>query len=237
MASLQTWLSTRLLTRSWCGPLLGVLGVLCLLPFAAEAQLQVEPHPNSRFWIHGDATVRNFTCVVNRVEGKAQFPTAPDSVPTTADDDQTTVVVDVPVQAVDCGNSRMTSDLQETLKMDEHPKIRFELVHATMGGRTDTSAQWRRVDALGPLTIAGTKRLTRLQAAAQALGDRHFRLRGCLPIRMTYFKIDPPTKAFGLIKVKNRVEVRFDLFTQPSSATHSSTFDTVSFSNPPSCDE
>ncbi len=218
--------------------LLGLLGfVLLSVPEITNAQLRLTPHSNSRFWIQGDATVRKFTCVIDRIEGTARLPATSDSIPTETDDEDTKVVVRVPVEAVDCGNSRMTRDLQETLKMDEHPEIRFELVHATMGGHTDTSAQWQRVDALGPLTVAGTKRLTRLQAAAYAFDEEHFRLRGCLPIRMTYFNIDPPTKAFGLIKVKNRVEVQFDLLTRPASSETSTALDTLSLTDPPSCNE
>ncbi|MFB6097875.1 MAG: YceI family protein, partial [Salinibacter sp.] len=139
----------------------------------------MEPHPNSRFWIHGNATIRTFTCAVTKVGGQARLPAPRDTLAKEVDAEQTTVVVRVPVRAVDCGNSRMTRDLQEALKMKQHPEIHFELVHATVGARTDTSAQWRRVEALGPLTIAGTKRLIRLQAAARAYDDEHFRLRGC----------------------------------------------------------
>lgn len=236
--SLLTWLSSGRWMRLPPPSFFAMLGVLCLLlPAGAEAQLHITPHPNSKFWIHGNATVRNFTCVVDRVEGEARLPRAPDTISTASSESSTQVAVQVPVEAVDCGNSRMTEDLQETLQMKEHPEIRFELIHATMGAQTDTSAQWRRVDAVGPLTIAGTKRLIRLGAAARALDENHFRLRGCLPVRMTYFNIEPPTKAFGLIKVKNRVEVQFDLLARTTSTDQTSPFDTLSLNNPPSCDE
>lgn len=234
----SSWCFSFALTFQRATLLLGLLGlVLSVQPFSADAQTRLTPHPNSRFWIQGEATTHSFTCVVNRVEGMALLPTEADSVSTTGDEAQTKVIVRVPVRAVECGNDRMTRDLQETLEMEEHPEIRFELVHGTMGEPADTAAAWRRVDALGPLTIAGTKRLTRLHAAARAFDDDHFRIRGCLPIRMTYFGIEPPTKAFGLIKVKNRVEVQFDLLAQTDTPETSSPFDTLSLTNSPSCDE
>lgn len=214
---------------------LAVAGPL-LLPTAAGAQHRLTPHPDSRFWIQGDATVRDFTCVATGIEGSAVLPGAEDSI-SAEGSAQTNVEVEVPIKGIDCGNSRMTSDLQETLDMEDHPKIRFELVHATMGGRTDTSTQWRRVDALGPLTVAGKKRLTKLDAAARALDDSHFRIRGCLPIRMTYFGIEPPSKAFGLIKVKNRVHVQYDLLAEVASAESPAPLDTISHNSPPSCND
>lgn len=232
------WCCAQVSTSPSLRTTLGVLGLgILLLPSGATAQLELRPHENSRFWIQGEATTHDFTCVVDEVEGRAQVPVSTDSLRTNAEEAYPEVVVRVPIRAVDCGNSRMTRDLQETLEMQEHPEIRFELVHATMGAHADTSDQWQRVEALGPLTISGMKRLTRLHAAVRAYDDEHFRIRGCLPIRMTYFGIEPPTKAFGLIRVKNRVEVQFDLLANTTSAPDASPFDTISLTNPPPCDE
>jgi polyisoprenoid-binding protein YceI len=234
-------------------PLLSVLELILVLGLAlfvlagsraAHAQTarhetagkELRVHPKSQFWIQGEASSIDFTCAVTSVEGHAALPPARGSVPTSADrEDQTEVVVTVPVRAFDCGNSRMTRDLQDALKMEEHPKIRFELIHATVKTALDTSAQWRRVEVLGALTIAGTKRLTRLSAAGRALDANHFRVRGCHPIRMTYYNIDPPTKAFGLIKVQNEVDVQFDLLAVAEAADRSNPFSSVPLAEAPSC--
>jgi hypothetical protein len=141
----------------------------------------------------------------------------------------------VPVQAFDCGKKQMTQDLQEALKMDAHPSIRFELIHATVKSPIDTSDQWRRVEVLGALTIAGTKRLTRLSALGRAIDAERFRVRGCHPVRMTYFNIEPPTKAFGLIKVDNRVEVQFDLLAVAADTDRTTPFSSVPLAEAPSC--
>lgn len=202
----------------------------------AEAQpLSLELHSLSRFWIQGQATTHNFTCRVERVKGRARLPSLSGG-PDENEEIQAEVVVRVPVEAFDCGNDRMTSDLQEALKMEEHPEIRFELVHATVGGELDSSRRWRSVEALGTLTIAGKKRLTRPSVAGRALDEEHFRIRGCMPIRMTYYGIEPPTKAFGLIRVKNRVEVQFDLFAHTKGNRSRSLFDTRATGDPPACD-
>jgi len=192
-------------------------------------------HTDSQFWIEGQASSINFTCKVNRVEGAAELPTTRTALSSSSEERKTEVVVRVPVQAFDCGNSRMTKDLQGALKMEEHPKIKFELVHATVGTPLDTTGTWRTVNVLGALTIAGTKRLINLEAAGHALDKHRFRVRGCKPIRMTYFNIEPPTKAFGLIKVKNQVEVQFDLLAYAPQETSGSPFRVVSVDESPSC--
>jgi hypothetical protein len=52
---------------------------------------------------------------------------------------------------------------------------------------------------------------------------------------MTYFNIDPPTKAFGLIRVKNEVEVQFDLLAVAEAANRSNPFSSIPLAEAPSC--
>lgn len=230
-----------------CGRCLGLVIVGLLLfgggvPEAGGQGVPVQVHPDSRFWIQGEATTHGFTCVVERVEGEATLPPTREPVSaakgrSSQDEQQTEALVRVPVKAFDCGNSRMTRDLKETLQMEEHPTIRLELVHATVGEPVPGRAEWHRIEVLGTLTIAGKKRLRRIQLTGRAIDDKRFRIRGCHAIRMTYFGIDPPTKALGLIEVKNRVEVQFDLRAHASSLDPQGAFDAISLTDRsrPSC--
>lgn len=212
----------------------GLLLFVSVFQTASAQTARLTVHPKSQFWIQGEATTHTFTCSVEQVDGEAAIPSTR-STPTATDEEQTEVTVEVPVKAFDCGNNRMTRDLQETLKMEKHPKIRFELVHATVTSTVDTAAHWRQIEVLGALTIAGKKRLTRLQATGRALDENRFRVRGCHPVRMTYYGIEPPTKALGLIKVKNRVEVQFDLLAHTQEVDRASPFDSVSPTEAPTC--
>lgn len=213
------------------------MGLLGSPSVAIGQSIQLTVHPKSQFWIQGRATTHTFTCEVNQVEGRATLVADQDSGSASTQESGTNVVVEVPVKAFDCGRDGMTRDLQETLKMNDHPRISFELVHATVTGRADSSEQWRRIEVLGTLTIAGTKRLTRFHVVARSLGNDDFRVRGCHPIRMTYYNIEPPTKALGLIKVKNRVEVQFDLLAHSPENGSLSPFDSVTISEAPTCDD
>ncbi len=214
-----------------------LLGSGRLSSVAAQGK-QVSVHPDSQFWIQGEATTHDFTCQVQTVQGEATLPPVKEALSSktrSSEDEQTSVRVRVPVRAFDCGRRRMTEDLQETLKMEEHPQIRFELVHASVGAPTDTSGRWREIRVLGTLTIAGKKRLINLEAKGHAIDENRFRVRGCRPIRMTDFNIDPPTKAFGLIKVKDRVEVQFDLFAHAQTIDSTASFKRVSVDGRPTC--
>lgn len=232
--------------RSWrscflfCVLIVMSVGVGSVLPtYAQERALTV--HSASRFWIQGEATTHNFTCRVNVVEGRATLPperaarSSVDGQSLRDEGQQPEVIVRVPVRAFDCGRRRMTDDLQETLEMEAHPEIRFELVHARVGAPTDAAGTWRAIRVLGTLTIAGTKRLVNLEAKGHAIDENRFRVRGCRLIRMTDFSIEPPTKAFGLVKVKDRVVVQFDLFAHVPSETSGAPFETVPVEDAPSC--
>lgn len=221
----------------------GLIGLLLLAaPSSATAQTQLAPHPSTRFWIHGEATTHNFTCEVDEVKGSAQLPAPLDTirpVSHTPEQDKTAAEVNVriPIRAFECGNSRMTRDLQETLEMEQHPEIRFSLSDATLESSGDSSKAWSKIEVLGQLTISGTERLVRINTGARPLGNERYQVRGCLPVKMTYFGIEPPTKAFGLIRVKNEIRVQFDLIAETTSAR---TFPSTSVSprtNPPPCDE
>ncbi len=205
---------------------------------AQERTLAV--HSASRFWIQGEATTHDFTCSVNEVKGMATLPgrstvSSAEHRSSQGKERQPEVSVRVPVQAFDCGRRRMTEDLQETLEIEEHPEIRFELVHASVGAPTDTSDQWRAIRVLGTLTIAGTKRLVNLKARGHALDENRFRVRGCRAIKMTDFNIEPPIKFFGLVKVKDRVEVQFDLLAHMPNETSAFPFEEVSIEHAPAC--
>ena len=228
-------LTPRGLAR-WLLVVLGVFGMIGVPTASAQTQhKRLTVHPKSQFWIQGKATTHSFTCQVETVNGTAQLRVPQNSIPKEAKDEQTTVVVDVPVRSFDCGNRMMTKDLKETLKMEEHPNIHFELIDARVGAPVDTSEQWRPVEVLGALTVAGKKRVTNLSALGRAIDENRFRIRGCHPLRMTDFNIEPPTKAFGLIKVKDRIEVQFDLLAHTTGPEQTSPFETMTIAEAPSC--
>ena len=228
-------LAPKCLAR-WLIVVLAVLGMTGVPTASAQSShKRLTVHSKSQFWIQGKATTHSFTCQVETVDGTAQLPAAQNSIPKETKDEQTTVNVSVPVRSFDCGNRVMTKDLKETLKMETHPNIRFELIDARVGTPVDTSKQWRPVEVLGALTVAGTKRVTSLSALGRAIDENRFRIRGCHPLRMTHFNIEPPTKAFGLIKVKDRIEVQFDLLAHTTGLERTSPFGTRTITEAPSC--
>lgn len=231
-------LPVPLLSRSvfWVTGLLVALQVAVLAhPFAAYGQPSaLELTHQSRFWIEGSSSVNRFTCHVDVVEGGGSLPESPASSTAAETVPGDSVKLTIPVQRFDCGKDRMTEDLKETLQADEHPTIRFRLHSASVLAPPDTAGGWYRIEALGHLTIAGTTRLIRTDAYGRALHDGLYELRGCKPLHMTYFGIEPPTKFLGVVKVHDRIVVHFGLVAQPPDQPDPSV-SALTFTKPASC--
>ncbi|MFV1980958.1 MAG: hypothetical protein ACC655_07385 [Rhodothermia bacterium] len=172
----------------------------------ATAQERIHVAPESRIWIEGRSNVKGFSCTTEAVEGFGVVPT------TNTKDNRLSAVVTVAVDQFDCGRQGMTKDLQKALKASEYPEIRYELdsvvVSATEPGETTYA-----VSAHGRLSLAGQERQTRVDALAELTSGAGYRVTGNLPLLMTDFGVKPPRKALGLIRVRDRIVVHFDIVT------------------------
>lgn len=189
----------------------------------------------SSFWINGTTTVNAFTCRVEDVRGSGRVPHVPASdVPVSLEQSPS---LDVPVRQFDCGNKRMSKDLREALHAETHPTIQFRLDKVERITRpADPSHDWYRLDVVGALTIAGTERRVQISAWGRPVAGEVYRVSGCKELQMTAFGIDPPTKFLSLIKVRNDIEVHFDLLVETRQTT-SSALASHSLSNPPQCQD
>lgn len=213
--------------------ILAVVGLWIAAPATAQEGTSFDLLKESRFWIQGSTTVNSFTCHVEAVRGDGVVPRVSTSaVPVSL---RESASLAVPVQKFDCGNERMSSDLRETLDAQDHPAITFRLDKVeSIEPPAETATEWYRLQVLGALSIAGTERLVRISAWGRAVNDDVYRVTGCKDLKMTYFGIDPPTKFMSLVKVRDQIEVHFDLLVE-TPRTMSSALASHSLSNPPQC--
>ena len=113
----------------------------------------------------------------------------------------------VPVAALECGDDRMESDLRDAVREDQHPSIAFSLT----GWDLAPGAGGFRGVARGRLTLAGVARDVEVAVEGEPDASGGVRAVGRTDLLMTSFGIEPPSALFGLIKARDRVEVRFDL--------------------------
>lgn len=128
-----------------------------------------------------------------------------------------TFLLRVPVQSLRCGNRQMERDMYRALRAEENPVIEFEFRELAGGIRHDIDAGTYGATIDGVLSLAGERRKVKVHVEAVRVARDRFRLRARLPLRMTDFRITPPTALFGMVKAKNELEVQFELYLQSRS--------------------
>lgn len=156
--------------------------------------------PTTRLFINGEANVKKFSCVFNAhyldKESNVKFVEENNSIRFK------NAVLSLENEGFDCGHSAINKDFHKLLQTKEYPKILIELQRITL--LEDNKG---RVEAL--VTIAGKKKKYTIPIdIVSSPIDRYI---GKLHLNIRDFDLEPPTKMFGLIVIKDEVEITFDL--------------------------
>jgi hypothetical protein len=112
----------------------------------------------------------------------------------------------VVAESLKSGKGGMDKNTYKALDTDKHRRITYEL--SSVKNLDCTSKASCKVTTNGVLTIAGTKKNVELVFDAKVAGDR-ITLSGNKKIKMTDFKVDPPTAMFGTITTGDEVNIKF----------------------------
>ena len=206
-----------------------MLMVLLAAPAIAEEATILFASPASRLVLDGSSNVAPWRCkgttlegrmdvaaplarinhLIDRIEDGNIVPLIAD--PVSARFPQPAFRLRVPVTTLRCGNAKMERDMYDALRAEQHPSIEFRFTDLVGAINHDIDGGSYRARISGVLTLAGTSRDIRLDVDAQRLSRDTFRLTARLPLKMTDFRITPPTALFGAIKARNDLTVRFEL--------------------------
>lgn len=179
----------------------------------ARADVPGRPiRPESRVWISGASNIRHFTCKARALSGTIDLRGHVAGVPVLAGENASgEPSLSVAVDKLDCGIGIMNHHLRDALRAALHPRIEFRL--ATY--EVDLKAPAPTARLAGLVTIAGVQRPMTATAAlrADSLGRLH--VRGSYVIRPTEFGVTPPRRFAGLLRVRDRVTVHFDVALDP----------------------
>jgi len=168
--------------------------------------------PESRVWITGASNIRRFTCKARHLSGALDLRGVATTSPLlTGENTAAAPSISVTVGKLDCGIGIMSRHLHETLNGAKHPSIDFRLTTYEV----DLTAASPVARLAGFVTIAGVQRPVAMSAAVRAdtLGMAH--VRGTYVVRPTEFGVAPPRRFGGLLRVRDRVTVHFDIALEP----------------------
>ncbi len=164
--------------------------------------------PESRLWIEGTSTVRDYKCTSTALQATVAA-TGADAIRAelTGAKAVTSVQFTVPAKTLDCGNGTMNGHMLEALKAKDHPEIGFRLVsyELTAGEKGETGT------LNGVLTIGGTDQTIALPVQLQEGAAGALRVTGKYELNMKDFGIKPPSLMLGTMKVHEKVTINFDL--------------------------
>jgi polyisoprenoid-binding protein YceI len=117
------------------------------------------------------------------------------------------VSVAIPVKSLESTKgSIMDGKAYDALKAKEHSNIYFKLSNVSSISK---SGNGYNVKASGDLKIAGYSRSVALDVFVKVMANGDLEISGSEPIKMTDYKVDPPTAMFGALTTGDDVTVKF----------------------------
>lgn len=205
------------------------LALLAVVPLTGQETTRFVPATASQLVLEGSSNVADWRCSGRTLEGRMEVAAPLDRINAVIDRIEDgdvarlrllpggpafpapTFQLRIPVDTLRCGNRQMERDMYRALRGDEHPAIEFRFAELVGGVNHDIDAGSYHARISGVVTLAGTKKHVTVEVKAERVAPDRFRLRARLPLRMTDFRIEPPTALFGIVKAKDHVAVEFDL--------------------------
>src|SRR4051794_40660069 len=189
--------------------LFALLSAGLLIPTGAwrlyEEQLALQPQ--SKLWVEGGSTVRNWSCQATDVRATVEA-SGTNAVVRLMTGEKSVEAVNVALtsEKMECGNGTMNEHMRKALKTSESPTIAFKV------SSYDLNREPNGVNGTltGTLSLGGvTKTIT--VPATGVMEDGVLHVKGAYELAMTDYSLTPPSLMFGRIKVRDKVTVKFDL--------------------------
>jgi polyisoprenoid-binding protein YceI len=116
--------------------------------------------------------------------------------------------INIAVSGIETDTDRLTTNLRNYLKKDEHPHITFDLNEITQIEKVNGKAN---ITANGTINAAGVENNVTLNVEAFVQNDGKIRFVGTQDLLMTSFNIDPPTALFGTVRAHDDIQIIFDV--------------------------
>lgn len=116
--------------------------------------------------------------------------------------------LEVPVKSIKSGEKLMDSKTYETFNADKHPNISFKLTDIS---NLQINGSNVNVVFNGNLSMAGTTKKVAIKATGKNVKAGTYTFNGSVNLKMTEFRMQPPTALLGAMKVGDGVRLVFDI--------------------------
>ncbi|MBC8004277.1 MAG: YceI family protein [Verrucomicrobia bacterium] len=115
--------------------------------------------------------------------------------------------VEIDINRIDCHQRQLTNNLRKTLKADKNPILKISLVsigNFRIEGR-------KNVQGSVIIDLAGVSRKMQIDYEVETDADNNIHLVGIRQLLFSDFKLKAPNKLAGLVKVDDKLQIRFML--------------------------
>ncbi|HZK68860.1 MAG TPA: YceI family protein [Paludibacter sp.] len=165
---------------------------------AVNAQTLKINSQSSTMTILGTTNVHNFQSKVTQISGDLVI----------SGKKVQSLKVDIPVKSIKSNEKLMDTKTYEAFNAEKNPTITFQLIDAVIQKAT---AEDIDVVLTGNLTMAGATKKVTFNTTGKALKAGTFQFTGSVPLKMTDFKMKPPTAMLGMMKVGDAITLKFSI--------------------------
>jgi hypothetical protein len=160
----------------------------------------------SKLAINGESNINDFKCEVGRYNRADNLQLNSSTGPGYLFSENQMVIN---LLEFDCGKKLITRDFRQTLNADKNSEMVISFISLDRLPTENINIE----ELIGKIqiTIAGVSRETEIELSISNMGNGIIHLHGNKDFSFTDFELEPPSKAMGLISVKNELEVTFDL--------------------------
>jgi len=166
--------------------------------------LKINPKRSSII-ISGTTNVHNFESKVTQVNGELIVNSSKQVQ---------SLVVDIPVRSIKSGEKLMDTKTYEAFSVEKNPNITFKMLDVS---GLQISGDNINVTVTGNLTMAGITKKVVLRSSGKVLKPGVYEFKGNVALKMTDFKMSPPTAMLGVMKVGDAVTLKFDVTVEGNS--------------------
>ena len=180
-------------------PLMLLLVSFIYIAGSVQAQSLKINSKTSTMTIYGTTNVHDFKSKVEQIKGELVVNSSKKVQ---------SLNVEIPVLSIKSGEKGMDNKTYEAFNAPKNPTISFQLVAVSSIQITGDDIN---VTVDGNLTMAGVTKRISFKSTGKKLKPGSYEFKGSISLKMTDFKMKPPTAMLGVMKVGDAITLKYDI--------------------------
>jgi YceI-like domain len=176
---------------------------LLLITISSFGQTAYKQTGTPTIVIAGTSTMHDWTMTSKESTYNAVFETNADGTPSLLK----SVSVTIPAESLKSGKSAMDKNAYKALKTEQNKQISFQLTSSKIAGN--------KITCSGNLTISGNTKPVDVDVTYE-VKNGNMVCKGSRKIKMTDFKVEPPSFMFGSVTTGDEITVTFEVTLTPA---------------------